>query len=294
MARTIRNVTITRNRGGFLTMVVTPPYQVDLLVANTIVQKNYNFDEDGEPLDCAPAAICQQSSDGPIYKFCNLSAPPEWLALQEGCINADPGFVDLDGGDYELTEDSACVDAGSNAQALNDSLDVNDNGVTVGEKGPDLLLRERIRRGSVAVCVPTVDMGAFERQGYCALGDLDGDNDVDGGDIGALLAMWGPCSGSPCTADLDCDGQVGGGDLGLLLGGWGPGCPRACDPLAAMAAMALLGEGEEGAGGGAGDGSVSLAELADSLGFATMEDFVQWLTGLPFGEMSFFLELLGG
>jgi hypothetical protein len=50
-------------------------------------------------------------------------------------------------------------------------------------------------------------------------GDLDGDGDVDGAELGLLLGSWGPCSG--CAADLDGDGHVDGADLGLLLGAWG-------------------------------------------------------------------------
>ena len=50
--------------------------------------------------------------------------------------------------------------------------------------------------------------------------DLDGDGDVDGADLGLLLAAWGPCA-APCPADLDGDGAVGGADVGLLLASWG-------------------------------------------------------------------------
>ena len=49
--------------------------------------------------------------------------------------------------------------------------------------------------------------------------DLNGDGSVGGGDLGLLLASWGPCSG--CPADLNGDGVVNGGDIGLLLAAWG-------------------------------------------------------------------------
>ena len=49
-------------------------------------------------------------------------------------------------------------------------------------------------------------------------GDLDLDGDVDGADLGLLLASWGPCDG--CSADLNLDGLVDGADLGLLLANW--------------------------------------------------------------------------
>lgn len=50
-------------------------------------------------------------------------------------------------------------------------------------------------------------------------GDLDGDDDVDGGDLGILLGAWGATTTTP--ADLDDDGDVDGADLGVLLGAWG-------------------------------------------------------------------------
>ena len=52
-------------------------------------------------------------------------------------------------------------------------------------------------------------------------GDLDGDGDVDGADLGLLLGAWGPCADcAACPGDLDGDCQVDGADLGLLLGAW--------------------------------------------------------------------------
>lgn len=54
----------------------------------------------------------------------------------------------------------------------------------------------------------------------CA-GDLDSTGEIDGADLGLLLAAWG----TPDTnADLDGNGDVDGADLGLLLSGWGA-CP---------------------------------------------------------------------
>lgn len=51
-------------------------------------------------------------------------------------------------------------------------------------------------------------------------GDLDGDGEVSGADLGILFIDWGPCSGN-CPGDLDGDGVVGGADLGLLFIAWG-------------------------------------------------------------------------
>ncbi|MCP4835939.1 MAG: carbohydrate-binding protein [Phycisphaera sp.] len=43
--------------------------------------------------------------------------------------------------------------------------------------------------------------------------DLNGDGEINGGDLGLLLAAWG----EPDPGDLDGDGIVAGGDLGLML-----------------------------------------------------------------------------
>lgn len=49
--------------------------------------------------------------------------------------------------------------------------------------------------------------------------DIDGDGNVGGSDLAALLGAWGSSS---TTADLDGDGTVNGADLASLLGAWGP------------------------------------------------------------------------
>lgn len=50
--------------------------------------------------------------------------------------------------------------------------------------------------------------------------DLDGDDQVDGGDLGLLLANFGR-KGVP-TGDINGDGRVDGADVGLMLVSWGP------------------------------------------------------------------------
>ena len=51
--------------------------------------------------------------------------------------------------------------------------------------------------------------------------DLNGDGVVNGADIGAILAFWGP-NPDFAAADITRDGQVNGADLGALLSTWGP------------------------------------------------------------------------
>lgn len=49
-------------------------------------------------------------------------------------------------------------------------------------------------------------------------GDLNGDGEVDGADLGALLGFWGPGN---TAGDINHDGVTDGADLGILLGNWG-------------------------------------------------------------------------
>jgi len=52
--------------------------------------------------------------------------------------------------------------------------------------------------------------------------DFNGDNQVNGQDLGVFLVEWGACT--DCAADFNGDGTVDGIDLGLFLVAWGP-CP---------------------------------------------------------------------
>ena len=56
----------------------------------------------------------------------------------------------------------------------------------------------------------------------CSACDLNPTGSVDGADLGALLAFWGPVSPAFPRADINRDGNVNGADLGLLLANWGP------------------------------------------------------------------------
>lgn len=59
----------------------------------------------------------------------------------------------------------------------------------------------------------------------CSAADFDGNGQIDGGDIGVLIAAWGQCPESSCPWDLNLDGTVNGTDLGLFLNYWGPCSP---------------------------------------------------------------------
>lgn len=55
------------------------------------------------------------------------------------------------------------------------------------------------------------------------IGDIDGDGETGGADLGLLIAAWGDCLGTDgiaCAADLNHDGVVNSVDLGILLSAW--------------------------------------------------------------------------
>jgi len=58
----------------------------------------------------------------------------------------------------------------------------------------------------------------------CCPSDLNGDGNINGADISAVLSFWGPNPVFP-AADIDGDGVVGGADLAAILSSWGP-CPH--------------------------------------------------------------------
>jgi hypothetical protein len=56
------------------------------------------------------------------------------------------------------------------------------------------------------------------------IGDIYVDRAINGADLGALLAYWGPVTSNAASraCDLNGDGVVSGSDLGVLLAYWGP------------------------------------------------------------------------
>lgn len=87
------------------------------------------------------------------------------------------------------------------------------------ECGERILIRVGGFAGAAGAALLTLscDLGGC---GSCP-GDLDGDGEVNGSDLGALLGAWG--TGGP-LGDLDWNGIVDGSDLASLLAAWGS-CP---------------------------------------------------------------------
>ncbi|MFO0873807.1 MAG: hypothetical protein U0575_07520 [Phycisphaerales bacterium] len=83
--------------------------------------------------------------------------------------------------------------------------------------------------GGPGVSPATLVWSAVSPLPPCCLGDLNGDDAVNGADLGLMLGEWGEGG----MGDLNDDGVVDGADLGLLLGAWGSCPPEAtCTCLA--------------------------------------------------------------
>ena len=76
-------------------------------------------------------------------------------------------------------------------------------------------------------CEDTDDNGVPDGCEAC-VGDVNGDGQVNGFDLGLLLAAWtgsNDCDSESClAADFNGDGRVDGFDMGLFLSAWGNDC----------------------------------------------------------------------
>jgi hypothetical protein len=73
----------------------------------------------------------------------------------------------------------------------------------------------------IAAGAPDFNLDTIPDTCQC-LADLFVDRQVNGADLGALLAFWGPVNPALPSADINRDGLVNGADLGYLLNAWGP------------------------------------------------------------------------
>jgi uncharacterized membrane protein len=91
----------------------------------------------------------------------------------------------------------------------------------VSRLGDTLALATGVSRDGRTIVGYTEGGRGFRIRGFnespTELGDIDGDGDVDAGDLAILLASWGGSG----AADVNGDGIVDGADLSILLGNWG-------------------------------------------------------------------------
>ena len=87
------------------------------------------------------------------------------------------------------------------------------------------------------------------QQAPCTPSDLTANGVVDGADLGALLAFWGPVNPVFPQADIDRNGIVNGADLGTLLANWGPcGAPAWATVISWLPDPAVVTDGQLRAG----------------------------------------------
>jgi hypothetical protein len=176
------------------------------------------FTGQGTPGGSAGAADVDNGAttlESPIFATAGSNANMSYWLWYSNNLGAAPGtdsfrvLASLDGGPWELVE---TVTASATAWMQH---------VVALPAANTVQLRfvaEDAEPGSlVEAAIDDVSIIAIECANGIA-GDLDRDGDVDGADLGGLLAGWGPCAG--CAADLDGNGIVDGADLGAMLAAW--------------------------------------------------------------------------
>jgi len=259
------NCTVVENEAGYQVGGILA--KGDLTVANSIVV--WNTDSDGG----FDAQVHSEFGALVIDYSCVEDLPT--TPLGDGNVDDDPEFVDAPKGDYRLSWSSPLISQSSDGLRAVDRTDLdeddNETEFVPWALGPIDAPVDRL------ICV--VEMGAYEfaLSSTCPP-DFNGDGEVDGDDMGTLLGLWGT-GGGFSIADFDCDGIVNGDDLGELLGYWGE-----CPP----------GESSMMSGGGGTSEGITPQDAAEAFGFVSVEEFVEWLSGLDFQTMSALLEGLFG
>ncbi len=206
---TLLNCTISENTahgGGGITNYAA----VEMTMTNCIVWQNHAATGEGLAVQ-----IRSTSSVETVNYSCIQDLGDAFGG--EGNIEADPGFVDPQQGNYRLGPGSPCIDAGANAAVPIDvTTDLDGSPRFVDD--PDT--PDCPQAPGTCGDPPVVDMGAYEFQG-CRW-DCGGDDDGNVGiaDFLALLAQWG-------TVDATCDFGLGAPGVGIeeflnLLANWGP------------------------------------------------------------------------
>ncbi|MHC4140672.1 MAG: right-handed parallel beta-helix repeat-containing protein [Planctomycetota bacterium] len=169
--------------------------------------------------DNVPDQIVNDGTASATVSFSDVQGG--WFGDGGNNIDADPLFVDAEGGDLRLGSGSPCIDAGDNG-AIPPTV------VTDLAGNPRLQEDRDVDNTGAGEC-PFVDMGPYELQTGvtdCCPWDLSTNPPsygvVDILDFLALIALWGTDPGGP--PDFDGDGDVGVTDFLELLANWGP-CP---------------------------------------------------------------------
>jgi Lectin C-type domain len=92
-----------------------------------------------------------------------------------------------------------------------------------GVSGNDCDLNGIVDTCDLAAGAPDINHNNIPDTCEC-IGDIYVDGIINGGDLGVLLAYWGPTTNAAASiaCDLNVDGVVNGSDLGILLAYWGP------------------------------------------------------------------------
>lgn len=197
--------------------------EVNVIEAGSGGGQNFGWScAEGTNCSSNSACSCSAGLTGPVYEYthafgCSISGG----SVYDGCaIEGMQGryfFGDWCSGRVWSCryENGTAVDLIEHTSALNHAGQPTIGGVTgigVDGNGELIIVSDQ---GNLFRIVPEADHG-----GCACAGDLDGNGDINGGDLGIFLALWGTTN---ADADLNGDGQVNGGDLGYLLSYWG-GC----------------------------------------------------------------------
>jgi len=179
---------------------------------------------------------------------------------------------------HDASEKSPCVDAGVHAGFSPGIPDDRCNLDGDSDFGPSGERMSRDLGGVHRFGRASLDLGAHESH-FCAA-DLNGDDTVGNHDLAMLLGSWSPPGGTcpdPCFADLVNDNVVDSSDLVLLLGAWG-----------SCGAYGFADAPQDAASG------VTPAEAAESLGFGSIAELIEWLGSLGTEAMFAWMESVFG
>lgn len=144
------NSTFAGNQAGLGSCLAANTAWVDYLVYNSILWE--------------PNAIYVEGGGVFAPSYCDV---PGFGGVQ-GCIDADPLYVDPSGADYRLGSGSPCIDSASSAEVPADTFDLDNDGDTSEPIPVDLGAMPRIvddpSTMDTGVGFPCVDMGAHEFQ----------------------------------------------------------------------------------------------------------------------------------